>query len=166
LLTIGASLNETTTFNWNPQLRAGKTLIQLDIDVDRIGRSYPVDIPLVGDAQTILVELVYHIHRLIREGREPASAWPSEPAIARGHERYDQPKLRTSDASPLTPQRWRVEILESSPDARSSGHRQAHALQHPVCASRAADVRHQPGLRLDGPLHVRADRSGLTPGRQ
>ena len=39
LFTIGASLNETTTFNWNPRLVAGKTLIQLDIDVDRIGRS-------------------------------------------------------------------------------------------------------------------------------
>lgn len=116
LLTIGASLNETTTFNWNPQLRAGKTLIQLDIDVDRIGRSYPVDVPLVGDAQTILVELVYHIHRLIREGREPASTWASEPAIVHGHERYDQPELRTSDASPLTPQRWRVDLQEAMPE--------------------------------------------------
>ncbi|HEX4517674.1 MAG TPA: thiamine pyrophosphate-binding protein, partial [Polyangiaceae bacterium] len=116
LLTIGASLNETTTFNWNPQLRAGKTLIQLDIDVDRIGRSYPVDVPLVGDAQTILVELVYHIHRLIREGRTPASVWPNEPALVRGHDRYDHPKLRTSDASPLTPQRWRVDLEEAMPD--------------------------------------------------
>ena len=115
LFTIGASLNETTTFNWNPQLRAGKSLIQLDIDADRIGRSYPVDVALVGDAQTILVELVYHIHRMIREGASPASTWPSEPPLARGHERYDQPALRTSEAIPLAPQRWRADLQEALP---------------------------------------------------
>ncbi len=115
LFTIGASLNETTTFNWNPQLRAGKSLIQLDIDADRIGRSYPVDVALVGDAQTILVELVYHIHRMIREGASPASTWPSEAPLPRGHERYDQPALRTSDAIPLTPQRWRADLQEVLP---------------------------------------------------
>jgi acetolactate synthase-1/2/3 large subunit len=116
LFTVGASLNETTTFNWNPCLRTGKTLMQLDIDADRIGRSYPVDVSLVGDAQTILVELVYHIHRLIREGARPASVWPSEPALARGHDRYDRPALRTSDAVPLTPQRWRADLEQALPD--------------------------------------------------
>ena len=116
LFTIGASLNETTTFNWNPGLRAGKTLIQLDIDADRIGRSYPVDVALVGDAQTILVELVYHIHRLIREGATPSSVWPAEAPLARGHERYDHAALRTSDAVPLTPQRWRVDLEEALPE--------------------------------------------------
>jgi len=116
LFTIGASLNETTTFNWNPSLRTGKTLIQLDIDADRIGRSYPVDVALVGDAQTILVELVYHIHRAIREGASPGSEWSNEPPLVRGHERYDQPALRTSDAIPLTPQRWRADLQEALPE--------------------------------------------------
>ncbi len=116
LFTIGASLNETTTFNWNPALRAGKTFIQLDIDADRIGRSYPIDVPLVGDAQTVLVELIYHMHRMIREGARPASVWPSEPALLRGHERHDHPALRTSDALPLTPQRWRADLTQALPD--------------------------------------------------
>ncbi len=116
LFTVGASLNETTTFNWNPELRHGKTLIQLDIDSDRVGRSYPVDIPLVGDAQTILVELVYHIHRRIRDGAVPASEWPKAKPPVRGHARYDQPDLRKSDAVPLTPQRWRVDLQQALPD--------------------------------------------------
>jgi acetolactate synthase-1/2/3 large subunit len=115
LFTIGASLNETTTFNWNPNLRAGKTFIQLDIDADRIGRSYPIDVPLVGDAQTILVELIYHIHRMIREGASPASVWPKEKPIVRGHARHDHPALRTSDAFPLTPQRWRADLEHALP---------------------------------------------------
>src|ERR1019366_8476413 len=36
LFTVGASLSETSTFNWSPKLRPSKTLIQLDVDVDRI----------------------------------------------------------------------------------------------------------------------------------
>jgi acetolactate synthase-1/2/3 large subunit len=116
LFTIGASLNETTTFNWHPSLRANRTLIQLDIDADRIGRSYPVDVALVGDAQTIMVELVYHIHRAIREGASPASVWPKEKPITTGHARYDDPSLRTSEAAPLTPQRWRADLQAALPE--------------------------------------------------
>jgi acetolactate synthase I/II/III large subunit len=116
LFTVGASLNETATLNWNPALAAGKTLIQLDIDVDRIGRNYPVDLALVGDAQTILVELVYHLHREIRSGRAPRSTWQAAPPLARGHERYLAADRRTSQAVPLTPERWRCELEAVLPD--------------------------------------------------
>lgn len=115
LLTVGASLNETTTLNWHPGLRTGKTLLQLDIDPDRIGRNYPVDLPLVGDAQTILVELIYHAHRSIREGSVPQSTWKDAPATVRGDARYLTPELRTSSQSPVTPQRWRADLEEVLP---------------------------------------------------
>ena len=116
LLTVGASLSETSTLNWNPGLGASKIFLQLDIDVDRIGRNYPVDVPLVGDAQTILVELVYHLHRAIRDGQAPRSTWSSAPRMRRGHERYLNPELRTSKAMPLTPARWRCDLEEVLPD--------------------------------------------------
>jgi acetolactate synthase-1/2/3 large subunit len=115
LLTVGASLSETSTLNWNPDLSAFKTLLQLDIDVDRIGRNYPVDVPLVGDAQTILVELVYHLHRAIRDGQAPRSTWGTAPRLQRGHARYMDPELRTSRASPLSPARWRCDLEEVLP---------------------------------------------------
>ena len=115
LLTAGASLGETSTFNWSPQLRPSRALIQLDIDADRIGRNYPVDIPLAGDAQAILLELVYHIHRRIRDGASPASRWAEEPELARGHERYEGSAARTSEQVPVTPQRWRVDLEEVLP---------------------------------------------------
>jgi len=116
LVTLGASLNETTTFNWNPRLRQGKTLIQLDIDADRIGRNYPVDVALVGDAQSILVELVYHAHRSLREGTPLASEWGKAPSLPRGHMRYSDPDARVSDAVPLTPQRWRCDLSAALPE--------------------------------------------------
>jgi acetolactate synthase I/II/III large subunit len=115
VLTLGASLNETSTLNWHPGLRASKTFVQLDIDADRIGRNYPVDLALVGDAQTILVELVYHAHRGIREGNVPQSTWSQAPALVRGHDRYMTPDLRVSAQVPLTPQRWRCDLEEALP---------------------------------------------------
>jgi acetolactate synthase-1/2/3 large subunit len=115
LLTVGASLNETTTFNWDPELRPSRALIQADIDADRIGRSYPVEVPLVGDAQTILLELVYHVHRLIREGAQPASRWRDAAPVSRGPARYSDAELRASDSLPLTPQRWRSDFEDVLP---------------------------------------------------
>ncbi len=113
LLTIGTSLNETATLNWTPELRKNRIFIQSDIDPDRIGRNYPVDLALVGDAQTVLVELVYHMHRLVREGAQPASTWNDAPRIERV---YSTPELRTSEQVPITPQRWRRDLEEVLPD--------------------------------------------------
>ncbi len=115
LFCVGASLSETATFNWVPELLPSKTMIQLDVDPDRIGRNYPVDVALVGDAQAILVELVYHIHRRIREGATPASEWPKAAVTKRGHERFDNPEARVNNGPTLTPQRWRVDLEEVLP---------------------------------------------------
>jgi acetolactate synthase-1/2/3 large subunit len=114
LFTVGASLNETTTFNWSPLIRPSKALLQLDIDADRIGRNYPVDVALVGDAHAILVELVYHLHRLMGSG-SPRSQWPYADRLRREHERHDSPALRVSDQVPVTPQRWRADLQEVLP---------------------------------------------------
>jgi acetolactate synthase-1/2/3 large subunit len=115
LLTVGASLNETTTLNWHPGFTRGKRLLQLDIDADRIGRNYPVDVPLVGDAQTILVEIVYHVHRHLREGGALHSRWTEAPDLPRDESRYQDPELRASSRVPLTPQRWRRDFEEVMP---------------------------------------------------
>jgi acetolactate synthase-1/2/3 large subunit len=139
LFTVGASLGETATFNWTPRLRPSRALIQLDVDADRIGRNYPVDIPLVGDAQAILVELVYHLHRRIRDGASPASRWGEHPALARGHERYDDADERTSESVPITPQRWRTDLAEVLPeDAIVFSDIGAHMLfnMHHLCIER------------------------------
>ncbi len=117
LMTIGASLNETTTYNWHAGLRPSRSLIQIDVAVDRLGRNYPVDIPIVGDAQSVLIELIYHIHRLIRDGgATPASQWGGAATIDHSDTRYNEPALRRSDAVPVTPQRWRAELVEALPD--------------------------------------------------
>jgi acetolactate synthase-1/2/3 large subunit len=116
LLTAGASLNETTTFNWNPGLRPRDALIQLDIDPDRVGRNYPVDIPLVGDAEAVLTELIHHCQRRIKAQGPTRSVWRDLRLAPREHGRYDDPELRTSDQCPVTPQRWRVDLEQVLPE--------------------------------------------------
>ncbi|MEM1023877.1 MAG: thiamine pyrophosphate-binding protein [Myxococcota bacterium] len=112
LMTTGASLNETTTFNWSPALRPSRALLQLDVDPDRIGRNYPVEVPLVGDAQTILTEITYHAHRLIRDGRRPNSRWGEISLV----EPQAMNELARSAAVPVTPQRWRADLQAALPD--------------------------------------------------
>jgi acetolactate synthase-1/2/3 large subunit len=115
LFTVGASLNETTTLNWHTDLKPSTCLIQLDIDSDRVGRNYPVDIPLVGDARAILTEIVYHTHRYIREGEAHRSNWSPELPVPPWSQRCLEPALISSDAVPLTPQRWRADMQLALP---------------------------------------------------
>ena len=107
LMTVGASLNETTTTNWNDALLPSKALLQCDIEPDPMGRNYPVDVPLLGDARTILGEIESILRERIRGGAEPGSLWAEAPALAGGEERYRARELRDRGGAPMAPQRWR-----------------------------------------------------------
>lgn len=115
LMTIGASLNETTTFNWHSDLKPSTCLIQLDVDPDKVGRNYPVNIPLVGDAKAVLTEIVYHAHRHIREGVHRKSRWSLDLKMPRWKDRCMKRDLIDSCSVPVSPQRWRFDLQEALP---------------------------------------------------
>lgn len=64
LLAVGTSFNEMLTTGWDKRLMPGEHLIQIDVDIEEIGKNYPASIGLVGDARTVLTEITY---ALIRE---------------------------------------------------------------------------------------------------
>ena len=113
LFSVGASLDELTTLRWSPELQPRVALLHNDIDAQRIGRNYPVKVPLVGDAQNILVELIYHIHRLLREGREARSQWQ---AGAWREVKMQERDVLRSGTRGLSPQRWRYKLNDMLPD--------------------------------------------------
>jgi acetolactate synthase-1/2/3 large subunit len=116
LFSLGASLNETTTLNWDPRLRAARTMIQLDIDPERIGRNYPVDVALAGDAATVLMELREALRTRRERGEAGRARWEVKPHRWNDPARFDDPAARASDAVPLLPQRWRADLQAALPD--------------------------------------------------
>lgn len=115
LMSVGTALGETATFNWEPALMPSENFIQLDIDVDRLGRNYPVDVPLVGDAKTTLTELFFHTKRRLAE-RPLRSKWEEVDREAAESTRYRNPEMRSSERMPVAPQRWRADIGDLMPE--------------------------------------------------
>ncbi|MBK8257215.1 MAG: thiamine pyrophosphate-binding protein [Polyangiaceae bacterium] len=58
LVVVGTSLGELQTNNWDERLQPKHALIQIDIDPNEIGKNYPVDVGIVGDARLVLQKLV------------------------------------------------------------------------------------------------------------
>lgn len=115
LLIVGASMNEATTLNWDPRIAEGRKLIQVDIDPERIGRSYPVDIPIAGDSGAVTLELIHHVRRALESGAPLSSQWSASDFPSWGEEYFMSQANRRSVQTPITPERWRVELQECLP---------------------------------------------------
>jgi acetolactate synthase I/II/III large subunit len=80
ILAIGARFNDLHTGSWIPGYVYNippTRLIQVDIDPDEIGRNYPVEIGMVGDAKTFLAQAV-RIARAKGNRLGYGSAWHKE----------------------------------------------------------------------------------------
>lgn len=113
-LVIGSSLNEFVTNAWTIPLRPQKALIQIDIDPGSIGKNYPVDVALVGDAKATLREL-----RTQLEHAGPFSVAREREPLARvraAAPRHLAAEQLESEASPLKPQRLMRELRAAMPD--------------------------------------------------
>lgn len=58
LIVLGSSLGEVSTFGWDPRLRDGRTVIQVDLDPLQLGRGFPVDQALLADAGSVVTDLL------------------------------------------------------------------------------------------------------------
>lgn len=70
ILCVGTRMIEPATFPWG--LKPGRTVIQLDIDPDEVGRNYDVTVGIVADAKAGLLELIERTgaHNRSRMSRE------------------------------------------------------------------------------------------------
>jgi acetolactate synthase-1/2/3 large subunit len=112
LLVVGSSLHEWTTHVWDPTLQPSGTLIQVEIDPEEIGKNYPVDIALHGDAAIVLADL------LQAAGAEPESPDRAQLMLdpLRADTEYFSEAAMTSDAVPIKPQRAMAEVRRALPD--------------------------------------------------
>ena len=116
LLAIGTSFNEWATQGWKKELTPTQALLQIDIDPREIGKNYPAAVPLVGDAKTILVELLYEIQRqrnwIVPQGNghfEELAELRSRVGMVKHAEKMK------SDELPLKPQRLMADLRASLP---------------------------------------------------
>ena len=112
LLVVGSSLHEFTTHVWDPALQPATALIQVDLDPSEMGKNYPVDVALVGDAAIILEELEAAVERL---GVEAPRSEDHLAELKESTEFFSEPAMR-SDAVPTAPQRTIAEIQKALPD--------------------------------------------------
>jgi acetolactate synthase-1/2/3 large subunit len=113
LLIVGSSMNEFVTNAWTIGLRPTLALAQIDIEEKVIGRNYPVDVAMVGDANASLREL------LALTGERVASRPPRREDPLRGLRRMTERPvvpLLSDDASPLKPQHVVGEMRNEMPD--------------------------------------------------
>jgi acetolactate synthase I/II/III large subunit len=112
LLVVGSSLHEFSTHVWDPALQPSKGLIQIDVDRDEIGKNYPVDVGLLGDASLVLEALVDVVQSLKTGDRSPEGDLAD---LRKRTEYFCEPAMASADV-PLKPQRVMAELGEALPD--------------------------------------------------
>ncbi len=117
LLVVGASLNQLTTFSWDPKLEPSDSLIHVNIDPSEIDKNYVADIGLVGDCQAVINEISFRVLRELQK-HDPKEERPigdiikfknSVGMVVDGEKTF-------SESVPIKPQALMREIQESLPD--------------------------------------------------
>jgi acetolactate synthase-1/2/3 large subunit len=114
LLAVGARFSDNHTSNW----RAGKVydvprvkIVQVDVDIAEIGRTYPPEVGILGDAEAFLAEL----HGAL-QGRDLASRWPQwvdEVRVRKEAWQQELAPLLSSASIPTHPARLMHEVGEA-----------------------------------------------------
>jgi acetolactate synthase-1/2/3 large subunit len=118
LLGVGTSFGELATHAWDPRVGANRRMLQIDVDPHEIGKNYPVDVSLVGNALHVLKELNFQLERDMRWLDQEADFGPRLAAL-RGMKaatpRFLDAKKMTDDTLPLFPQRVIAEMQNALP---------------------------------------------------
>jgi acetolactate synthase-1/2/3 large subunit len=117
LLVVGASLNQLTTFSWDPKLEPSDSLIHVNIDPSEIDKNYVADIGLVGDCQAVINEISFRVLRELQK-HDPKEERPIEDIIKFKNSvgMVIDGEKTFSESVPIKPQALMREIQESLPD--------------------------------------------------
>ena len=114
ILALGSRLSQDTT-GWDysyidPQTR----IVQVDIDTREIGRNYPVEVGIAGDAQAVARQLLDALRAMHPEGR-PLPAWRAEIESLAAHRRTRLQAEHALAGDPMMPQRVYPELRKVLP---------------------------------------------------
>ena len=117
LFAVGTSLNQMTTFSWDPKLEPSDALIHINIDPSEIGKNYAADIGLVGDCRAVLDEISFRVLRELQK-HDPTDERPIEDIITfkKSVGLFIDEEKMFSESVPIKPQALMRELQESLPD--------------------------------------------------
>lgn len=112
VLALGSRLNQNST-HWNystvnPQTR----IVQVDIDVQEVGRNYPVEVGIVGDAKAVAQQLLEALRPAKHDKR---SAWRAEIAALAARRKARLVEEHSLKGNPMMPQRVYPELRKVLP---------------------------------------------------
>ncbi|MGE3462908.1 MAG: thiamine pyrophosphate-binding protein [Pseudomonadales bacterium] len=112
LLYIGSHIGGATTLLHTIPSR-GVPIIHIDIEPSHPGMNYATELPLIGDARTVVQQLVDELGQVDSSSREP---WVATCREKLAEWWKSQEKHTTSDASPIRPERLGVELTKALPE--------------------------------------------------
>ncbi|MBI4061629.1 MAG: thiamine pyrophosphate-binding protein [Elusimicrobia bacterium] len=108
LFVVGSALGEVSSCGFDRGLARKKSFLQLDVDAGVIGRNFPVDVGLCGDAAATLVELRYEAERRLKSGWAAAAPFLPPP-------RVEDPLLPDAPGAGLSPRALLAELRAALP---------------------------------------------------
>jgi acetolactate synthase-1/2/3 large subunit len=109
---IGTETGGMTTHFWAVP-KIGTPAIQIDIEPESLGRNYPLQASVLGDAKAVLVRMLGQIDKTSATKRQ---AWIKEIATLRGDWATKYKSMLESDAVPIHPARICHELTQNVPD--------------------------------------------------
>jgi acetolactate synthase I/II/III large subunit len=123
VLAIGTAFGEADCSSWNPRFTFAippTRLIQIDIEPHEIGKIYPVEVGLVGDARATLRELIRHLRvRQQDVASEPrAERAPIVAELAKNRAAWEAQLTESQhdNGTPIHPARLLRELSELAPE--------------------------------------------------
>jgi acetolactate synthase-1/2/3 large subunit len=118
ILAIGTEFGEADCSSWNPKYTFAippSRVIQIDIDPQEIGKIYPVEVGIVGDAQATLQELIRHLGATPRPGNVITAQ--AETIGKRNREWREELKASQQESGmPIHPARLLMELSRAAPE--------------------------------------------------
>jgi acetolactate synthase-1/2/3 large subunit len=109
---VGSETGGMTTHFWAVP-KIGARAIQIDIDPEALGRNYPLEAAILGDAKTTLARMV---ERADGKTAGKRKAWVESIKTLREEWYKKYESLLTSDAVPIRPERMCAELSKHVPD--------------------------------------------------
>lgn len=115
ILAVGTKLGPTDTANENPALLdpERQTLIQIDVEPRHAAWSFPTQHALIGDAASVLRQLITSVRRAELSGREAGTQRATE--AHRQHASFDVSESE-ADGAPVLPHRLIKELHRAVPE--------------------------------------------------